>query len=122
MLEKLFLIQKVFAQIFGSSPEETGVIGSSPRAPTVITNPLNNIDTVSELITKILTIIIQIGLPLIALAIVYDGFLFIKAQGNESELAEAKKALLWTVIGAGVILGAFVIRTAIQGTITNLGG
>ncbi len=109
MSEKLFWIQKVLA------------VGEGGETPGAITNPLGDIDKISKLITKILEIVVQIGLPLIALAIVYTGFLFIKAQGNETQLTEAKKTLLWTVIGAGVILGAFVIQLAIEGTITELG-
>ena len=110
MIEKLFLIKKVFGA------GEGGGTGGS------IKNPLGNIDTVSELITVILNIVVQIGLPVIALAIVYTGFLFIKARGNEGELTQAKTTLFWTVIGAAVILGAVVIRTAICGTIEGLGG
>lgn len=107
MIEKLFLIQKVWA---------AGESGGTQVLP----NPLGDTDTIGKLVTAILNIVVQIGLPLIALAIVYTGFLFIKARGNETQLTEAKKTLLWTVIGAGVILGAFVIQLAIEGTITEL--
>ncbi len=110
MLEKLFWIQKVWAD-------------SDGRTAPAITNPLGgSVNTINALITKILEIVIQIGLPVIALSIVYTGFLFIKARGNEGELTKAKETLLWTVIGAGVILGAFVIQKAICGTIEGLGG
>ncbi|HEY4524404.1 MAG TPA: hypothetical protein VJL36_01435 [Candidatus Paceibacterota bacterium] len=110
-------IQKVWAQ---------GTIGTQPPGGSidtggVITNPLGSITDISALITKILEIVVQIGLPVIALAIVYTGFLFVKARGNESELTQAKTTLFWTVIGAAVILGAFVIQVTIQGTITELG-
>lgn len=108
MLAKLFLISKAHAVTGGTAPS--------------LQNPLGDTDTIEKLITAILNIVVQIGLPAIALAIVYTGFLFVAASGNETKLAEAKKTLLWTVIGAGVILGAFVIKTAICGTITNLGG
>lgn len=101
-------MQKVFA-------------GTGSGGSTELPNPLGSIETISALIGKILDIVVQIGLPAIALAIVYTGFLFVKARGNETELTQAKTTLFWTVIGAAVILGAFVIQTAIQGTVTELG-
>ena len=109
IIEELFLFPKVWAQTGGG---ETG---------SLITNPLGGIKKISDLVTKILEIVVQIGLPLIALAIVYTGVLFVNARGNESELTQAKTTLFWTVIGAAVILGAFVIQVTIEGTITELG-
>ncbi|MEK7208692.1 MAG: hypothetical protein AAB677_00335 [Patescibacteria group bacterium] len=111
-------VQRVWAQPDGTGrvggPDGTGRVGGS------IDNPLGGITDIGALITKILEIVVQIGLPVIALAIVYTGFLFVKARGNESELTQAKTTLFWTVIGAAVILGAFVIQTTIQGTIDSL--
>ncbi|MBI2100669.1 MAG: hypothetical protein HYT47_01450 [Candidatus Vogelbacteria bacterium] len=115
---KLFLIEKVLAQF----TDDQGQPGFSGNQGDPISNPLGSINSISALITKILEIVVQIGLPAIALAIVYTGFLFVKARGNETELTQAKTTLFWTVIGAAVILGAFVIKTAICGTVTNLGG
>ncbi len=111
-------IQKVLAQGSGGTAPSGGSGGTGGP----IRNPLGTTNSISALVTKILDIVIQIGLPAIALAIVYTGFLFVAARGNEIKLTQAKTTLLWTVIGAGVILGAFVIKTAICGTITNLGG
>lgn len=118
MIEKLFFIQKVLAEGTGSS----GPFGGSGSSGGPITNPLGNVNDINTLITKLLEIVIQIGLPVIALAIVYTGFLFIKARGSDTEIKKAKDTLLWVVIGAAVILGAFVIQKAICGTINNLGG
>lgn len=84
-----------------------------------IKNPLN-ICSIPELINLILGLVVDIGLPVVALAIIYVGFLFVSARGNESKLSEAKTAFFWTVVGAGIVLGAFVISAAIQGTIDNL--
>lgn len=110
------LVNKVFA-------EPTNFPGELPPAPSsispVITNPLDS-DSILQLIQKLLDTVVQIGIPVIALAIVYAGFLFVKAQGNESKLTEAKQILLYTVIGAGIVLGATVISRVIQTTIDSL--
>lgn len=84
-----------------------------------ISNPLK-VESIPELINLILGLVIDIGLPVVALAIIYVGFLFVSARGNESKLSEAKTAFLWTVVGAAIVLGAFVISTAIKGTINSL--
>jgi len=87
-----------------------------------ITNPLNNVKTIQELIGKILNLVVQIGLPIIVLMIIYAGFKYVTARGNPEKIKEAHDAILWTVIGAAVVLGAAVISHAISGTITSLGG
>lgn len=86
-----------------------------------LTNPLK-VTSIEGLIAAIIEIVVKIGAPLIVLFIIYSGFLFVKAQGNEEKLKEAKKALAWTVVGAAILLGAWLIAEVIQGTIKNLGG
>jgi hypothetical protein len=83
-------------------------------------NPLPADMTLEKFIGKILEAVVQVGLPVVAVAIVYVGFLFVKARGNEQELITAKKAFLWTVIGASIVLGAFVIQQAIKATVAGL--
>lgn len=89
--------------------------------PAGLTNPLK-VTSIEGLIAAILEIVVKIGAPLIVLFIIYSGFLFVKAQGNEEKLKEAKKALAWTVVGAAILLGAWLIAEVIQNTITNLRG
>ena len=112
-------VQKVLGE--GLIRSESSPGGITKQDDFKLPNPLGTIETISDLITKILDIVVQIGLPVIALAIVYSGFLFLKARGNDAELTKAKETLWWTVIGAAVILGAFVIQITIEGTITELG-
>jgi len=84
-------------------------------------NPLGSTNSIPDLITKILNdIITPIGSVIIVFFIIYAGFLFVKAQGNEKELEEAKNILKYVVIGAAVILGANLIAAVISGTINNL--
>jgi len=85
-----------------------------------IDNPIKY-NTLLDFVNAILQIVIQVGTPILVLAIVYVGFLFVKARGNSSELENAKTTFFWTVIGAAIVLGAFVISTVIENTISNLG-
>lgn len=75
---------------------------------------------VADFIAGALRAMVIVALPIISLAIVYSGFLFLKAQGNSEDLATAKRNLLYVVIGAILILGAWVIATLIGGTVAQL--
>lgn len=85
-----------------------------------ICNPLGTTNTLPELIRIILTGVLTIGIPVIALAIIYSGFLFVFARGNPEKLTKAKDALLYTLIGAAILLGSWAIATMIQVTVTGL--
>jgi hypothetical protein len=84
-----------------------------------LTNPLKSC-TFAELITNIAKIVAQIGLPIAAIAIIYAGFLFVTAGGNEEKVTKARKTFLWTVIGTALLLGALAIAEAIKSFITTL--
>lgn len=84
-------------------------------------NPLNSsISTIPQFISSVLKIVVMVSIPIIALLIVYSGFLFVFARGNESQLTTAKRNFLYVIIGATCILGAWVIATLLGGTITQL--
>lgn len=85
-----------------------------------IINPLNNITTIEGLIKIILEGALKIGIPVIALAIIYCGFLFVAARGNSEKIGEAKSALMYTLIGAAILLGAWGIALLIQNTVLSL--
>ena len=106
------LVNKVFAQ---------GINQPLPAPPIKLENPLGSgTGSLLILLTKLLEIVRDVGIPVIAIFIVYSGFLFVKAQGNDSKLSEAKQTLLWTMIGAAIVLGATVISGVINTTIGGL--
>ncbi len=86
---------------------------------TKVVNPISS-QTINQLIKNILEGALKIGLPIITLAIIYSGFLFVSAQGNSEKLGEAKKALLYTLIGAGILLGSWAIAQLIVDTVKAL--
>lgn len=91
---------------------------------TKIGNPLGTTgpQNLPDFIKAIIQIVLVVGIPILVLAIIYSGFLFVKAQGNPGELEIAKRSLLYTVIGGALLLGAFVIATAIGQTVKDIGG
>ncbi len=91
--------------------------------PITLINPLGDNDiTLPKLIERILSIALKIGTPLVALAIIYTGYLFIAAQGNPTKLADAKKTLMYVLIGAAILLGAYAIAKALVATINAIRG
>lgn len=84
-----------------------------------IPNPLKA-SSFEQLARDVLDAVIQFGIPVLVVMIIYTGFKFVSAQGNESKLTEAKNALLWTFVGSAIVLGAFVILTVIENTVAAL--
>ena len=70
---------------------------------------------------SILDFLIQIGGIAVILMLVYVGYLFVIAQGNETKITDARNALLWTVIGALILLGSKAISLGIEQTVKALG-
>jgi hypothetical protein len=84
-------------------------------------NPLNsNFSSIPSFIAGALRILVMVGLPIISLFVVYSGFLFLTAQGNPGALQKARENFLYVIIGAILIMGAWVIATLIGGTISQL--
>lgn len=81
-----------------------------------IKNPLEA-DTITELFTAIIDILMVFAVPLIVFFIIYAGFLYVTAQGNENTIQKAHTALLYALIGGVIILGAKVLITVIGGTV-----
>ncbi len=76
-----------------------------------------------EVITTILDkILLPIGAVIVVMAIIYSGFTFVTAQGKPAEIEKAKQRLLWTLIGAAVLLGAKAISEVVEATIKNITG
>ncbi|HEY0948160.1 MAG TPA: hypothetical protein VGE53_01560 [Candidatus Paceibacterota bacterium] len=85
-----------------------------------LVNPLNGVSTLPEFLRAILGGVVQIGTIVLIMMLVYVGFLFVVARGNAEKLQSAKSALVWTVIGGLILLGATSIQLVIEGTVNSL--
>ena len=83
-------------------------------------NPIN-FPNLTAFLLEIVNIAIQYGALLIVFFIVFAGFKFVTAQGNSEKVSEARKMFTWIVVGAFVLLGVYVIKAAICGSIEQLG-
>lgn len=82
-------------------------------------NPLN-FNSIPVFIAGALKALAMIALPIITLFLVISGFLFIWARGNPEELKTARRNFMYVVLGALLILGAWILATLIAGTVSQL--
>ncbi len=106
---------------FSDTSEDNSQYGSENiKIRGVLKNPLP-FNTIPEVVNAFVKgIVIPIAIPLLGIAIMYTGFLFVQARGNETKLKEAKLALKWTLIGGAIILASYVIAEGLQATIKDI--
>lgn len=87
----------------------------------MLKNPLSQeFQTIPRFIEGALKVMVMVALPIITVFLVYAGFQFVLAQGNQESLTKAKRNFLYVIIGALLIMGAWIIATLIGGTVTQL--
>ncbi len=74
--------------------------------------------SVGGLIVKITNWVLGFGASIAILFIIYGGFLYLTAAGNEKQAESAKQTLTYAVIGLIVILLAYVI-VSLVGNVTG---
>ncbi len=95
----------------------------NPTINATLQNPFKGGDSLFALLKTIINnILMPIGGVIVVLAFIYTGFLYVTAQGNTTKITGAHKALLYTSIGAAILLGAWVLANVICATIKQLGG
>ncbi len=111
------LILPIFSHAQGQGQQ------TSPAPSTGITIP-NPTTAGSDLMSVLLTLLRNVVMPIAAVAVVmwiiWAGFNYVLAQGNPAKVAQAHQRLLWSLIGAGILLGAVAISEVVKSTITAL--
>lgn len=82
-------------------------------------NPLGYQD-LTTFLQQLLQLVAQIGFPVIVLFMVYVGFLYVTAAGKPEKITKVHSYLLWTLVGALLILGAEALSIAIKATVAQL--
>ena len=90
---------------------------------TGIQNPLSSAYcNIPNFIAGVLRVMVQIGLPIVAFFLLFAGYKFVSAGGSSDKLKEAKDNFMYVIIGALLILGAWVIATLIGNTVSQVVG
>ena len=99
---------------------------TSNPATNFLANPLSSsLNTFPKILAAVMNnIVLPIMIPFISIMLIYCGFLFVVARKNGSTdgYANAKKTLMYTIIGAALVLGATVVSSALQGTLNDILG
>jgi hypothetical protein len=91
------------------------------NVPVDIENPIGPSDmTIIDFIEKIIDFAITVGIPIVAIAIIYSGLLFVTARGNSSQIETAKSAFAYAVIGGALLLGAWIFARIIRDALDSL--
>lgn len=98
-----------------------GTTGGSSSNPARIDNPIAA-DTFDELVANVIEAAVAVLTPLVVVMFIWSGFLFVKAQGNETEITKAKTAITYSFIGAVILLGAEAFAQIIGETVTTITG
>lgn len=111
----------------GNKQTQTSTGGPAVTGQNVrLINPLNtgecapNQNCLLNFLNKILDFVIRIGTVVVILMLVYVGYLFVAAQGEPGAITKARDALLWTVIGALILLGSKAIALGIEAIVKAL--
>jgi len=100
-------------------PPGPGTDVSQNQPPITLKNPLK-VNSIAEFLELVLKIVTLFALPIIIFFIIYAGFLFVTAQGKPDQITKARNALLYSVVGGVIILGAHLLLAVIQGTVGTL--
>ncbi|NMB92063.1 MAG: hypothetical protein GYA31_00280 [Parcubacteria group bacterium] len=79
-----------------------------------IPNPLGETSDIYTLIEKITNFLIGVAIVVTPIIIVYAGFLYITAGGNEEKVKTAQKVLIWAIIGFAIVLIARAVPALIK--------
>ena len=101
------------SQSVGSMP-----VGSSESVGLI--NPLGEDSGLEDFLNDILAFVVRIGAIVVVLMLVYTGYKFVAARGAPTDIADARQMLLWTIVGALILLGAQAIAYGIQATVEAL--
>ncbi len=105
----------------GTSEEMSPATGPSTQINNRLRNPLGDkITSVPAFIEALIKVLLTIGVPIIAIMIIWSGFLLVTARGNAEKIKQGKQAFLAAVIGGAILLGAYVIASAIGATIDQI--
>ncbi len=103
-----------------TSPDSGSTVGRTGNGR--IPNPLgSNVNSLFDLVKVLLTkIVLPIGVVVIVFMVIYTGYKFVMAKGNMTKVTEARRMLLYVLIGSAILLGSIVIAEAIKTTVCKI--
>lgn len=120
-----FLIMPLLVQAQGGGGGSNTVYptsgGGGGSNSITLFNPLDGINSICQLLQKLLGVLLAFGVPIAVLFLVYAGFLFVKARGNPKELIRARTNFKYIILGIMLFLGAWMLGQIVASTVNTLG-
>lgn len=91
-----------------------GLEGGALLTENILDDNVSKERDVKVLIIGWTNFLLQVTALLAVVALVYAGFLYVTAGGDDSRMESAKKIVIWVVIGILVILGAYAIVNTVM--------
>jgi cytochrome bd-type quinol oxidase subunit 2 len=107
------------AAAWGAAGVVSAAIAMPAFAAAIFENPIKA-ESIAGLLADLLKFFVRVATVVCVIGIVWSGFLFVKAQGNEEELKRAKRAFFYSLVGTLLMLGAEVISQAIGQSIKQI--
>lgn len=109
------------SQNTGFSQPSTGSNQTAPKQTSgglvTLKSPVKRV-TIDQLLDLAVRLVMRIGTVLSVLALMYVGFQFVVARGNEGKISAAKEHLWYVIIGIAVLFGATLIVEIIKVTLS----
>ncbi len=81
--------------------------------PTAYAGSITNATPLAEILTRVLQFLLSIAGMIAIIGLVIAGILYLTAAGDLRQIATAKRAAIFSVIGVVVVLGAFILISQI---------
>lgn len=102
-----------------SGTSVSGITGAGTSVTATLQNPIKY-DDFYAFVEAVLSVAVEILFPFVVLAFIWSGFLFVRAQGKPEDIEKAKSAILWSIVGAFILLGAWGFAQIIGTTVSTL--
>lgn len=114
---KTILGLSVISFLFFINPS-IAFLAETPGLP----NPLPGIDTLGELIVRVLQVTLGLVGVIAVAVLIYGGLVMITSSGNPERVKKAKDILLWAILGIAVIVISGTLVNYVLQTLQNVGG
>ncbi len=94
----------------------------------LICNPLDwaktsdgqTVQTIPQFLDMLLGIMIMVAMPLTAILMIWTGFQYAMAKGDQTKLKKARDSILYIIVGLAILLASKGLQMTLQATVDSL--
>ncbi len=120
ILSKIYLLGLILPlSVSGQSVPRTTDVTGGPPINTSLPNPFGTNTTLIQVLNNLVSALLTASVLIATIVIIYAAFMIVTAGGDSGKVEQAKKTILYVVIGLGVIL-MFKVIIAVVGQIVGV--